>query len=309
VAKDAHPDNGWFVFGVVRDPRTRLFSAWEDKLLLHEPGFRWARDKPWFPEFPRDAETIVADFARFVDAALELPTLRLFEDDHFRSQVGTLLPETIPYSRIYPIEEMAQLRTDLSRHVEALGWTEPLNFRRSNDNPLRATAAVFAAGVAAKVEQLYAEDFAAFGDFWDLARIDAMPDWTPAQLHEAQVRASIGRRLGDVRHIALDYRRKAEEAAAHVETLQRDRMKLDRRLTAVEGRLTKVESRLTKLGSRLSGFGTRLTTIERKAKRAVREQQRAAARRPRARARRFAGRVARLLRLRAPSGSRVRTGP
>ena len=31
------PDEGWFVFGVVRHPTARLFSAWQSKLLLREP--------------------------------------------------------------------------------------------------------------------------------------------------------------------------------------------------------------------------------------------------------------------------------
>ena len=37
------PANGWFVFGVVRDPRLRLFSAWQDKYLLRAPGWRSVR--------------------------------------------------------------------------------------------------------------------------------------------------------------------------------------------------------------------------------------------------------------------------
>lgn len=28
----------WFVFGVIRDPRLRMFSAWQDKYLLRNPG-------------------------------------------------------------------------------------------------------------------------------------------------------------------------------------------------------------------------------------------------------------------------------
>ena len=31
------PENGWFVFTVVRHPAARLFSAWQSKLLLREP--------------------------------------------------------------------------------------------------------------------------------------------------------------------------------------------------------------------------------------------------------------------------------
>ena len=33
------PENGWFVFAVVRHPAARLWSGWQSKFLLHEPHF------------------------------------------------------------------------------------------------------------------------------------------------------------------------------------------------------------------------------------------------------------------------------
>lgn len=310
TARQIHPDNGWFVFGVVRDPYSRLFSAWQDKLLLNEPGFRWAREELWFPQPPSDAETIVSEFARFVDIALSSPEPRLFENDHFRSQVDALLLGTVPYSRIYSMDETAQLRTDLTEHVRELGWTDPLEFRRSNGNPLRANARVFADGVRDKIDMLYAADLEAFGGMWDFARIETAPAWTPVEIREAQVRAKLGRRLGDVRHLALGQRRQAQQAAEQVEKLQRRRKTLEGRLAKLETQFSQVETRLSKLGDRLAKadgrltkmdgrltkMGNRLTAVESKVKQVVQEQRRIAARRPVARARRLARPVARRLR-------------
>ena len=213
LSAEIHPDNGWFVFGVIRDPRSRLFSAWQDKVLLQYPAYRRWASEPWYAPRPgEDAQAINAQFAEFVDAALTMKRFPPRENTHFRSQVDGLDLGRIPYTKIYPIEQLGDLRTDLSRHVEALGWTEPISFRRSNETPLRANAACFAGDVKAKVEQWYADDFAEFGEHFDFARIEKVPEWTAAELREVQVRTALHRRLGDVRQIALNQRKRAEEA-------------------------------------------------------------------------------------------------
>jgi hypothetical protein len=208
-----HPDNGWFIFGVVRDPRVRLFSAWQDKLLMQAPAYRWLRDEPWYPNIPNDADEIVADFARFVGAAASDPEFRLLRDTHFRSQKKALLWGAVPYSRIYPIEALDELRGDLERHTKSLGWDGPLHFRRGNETPLKANSAVFADGVREKIENIYATDFECFGEFWDFARISAVPEWDPATVHEVRSRAELGRRVADVRQIALHHRKRANREA------------------------------------------------------------------------------------------------
>src|SRR3712207_8163569 len=64
---EVSPDNGWFIFAVVRHPAARIWSAWQSKLLLREPA--WAERfgaEPWFPRVPERTEDIAEDFARFV---------------------------------------------------------------------------------------------------------------------------------------------------------------------------------------------------------------------------------------------------
>jgi hypothetical protein len=216
VRSEIHPDNGWFIFGVIRDPRSRLFSAWQDKVLLAYPGssYRVWSTESWYPARPgEDAETINRQFAEFVDAAVADAPFAPRRNTHFRAQTDSLDTGRIPFTAIYPIEKLGQLRDDLARHVAALGWTEPITFRRDNETPLPANAAVFAGEVKAKVEQWYASDFAEFGEHFDFSRIEAAPEWTPAQLREVQVRAALHRRLGDVRELALEYRQRADENA------------------------------------------------------------------------------------------------
>ena len=231
IAAGIHPDNGWFVFGVARDPWSRLFSAWQDKILLQYPAYRWAETKPWYAHFPDGrAEQINADFARFVDAAVTDRKFPLLTNTHFRLQSAALDTDVVPFSHIYPIEKLGELRKDLAAHVESLGWREPIVFQRSNDTPLKANAAVFAGDVRAKVESWYAADFAQFGEFFDFARIEANPEWTEAQLREVQVRTSLNRRLGDVRKIALDYQKKAKDAKAEADAATKRADELERQL-------------------------------------------------------------------------------
>jgi hypothetical protein len=224
---EIHPDNGWFVFAVTRDARSRLFSAWQNKLLVENPGYTHYRGESWYPRHPLTAETVVADFARFVDLLLNEPDHRIQGDPHFRDQTTMLQPDDVPYSGIYDIREFKRLRADLEAHLAAIGWTGELWLPNMNDTPLRTNAAPFANGVRERVEKIYAADFARFGDRWDFAAIEAAPDWTEAELERAELMAVAGRRIGDVRDSAIKFRaagaaqrRRATEQKERADALQ-----------------------------------------------------------------------------------------
>ncbi len=213
MRSEIHPDNGWFTFAIARDPRSRFFSAWQDKLLMQNPGYRRYRGEPWYPTVPRDATEIISAFARFVDAASSPEGIDLLsKDTHFRRQVNLLKLDKIPYSHVYQIEEFSTLRADLERHLAPLGWSEPVRFRQSNHTPLRANGAAYPDDVRRKVESIYAADFKEFGSHWDFSRIATAPEWSAATVRETQVRGELGLRLGEVRDIALYYRREAKRA-------------------------------------------------------------------------------------------------
>jgi Sulfotransferase family len=62
-------EDGWFRFSIVRHPATRLWSAWQSKLLLREPRFvEDFGEAPWFPRVPERPADLVEDFRRFVAA-------------------------------------------------------------------------------------------------------------------------------------------------------------------------------------------------------------------------------------------------
>src|SRR5688572_1217389 len=81
------PDNGWFIFAVVRHPTARLFSAWQSKLLLREPW--WEENfgsEPWFPRVPANSDELVEDWLTFARAAADDPEQRIMRNRHFGPQ-------------------------------------------------------------------------------------------------------------------------------------------------------------------------------------------------------------------------------
>ena len=211
-----HPDNGWLIFAVVRDPRSRMFSAWQNKLLFHNAGYAKWRREPWYPRDGFDAASIVAEFARFVDALDADPSHPLLlEDNHFRSQTRLLRLDHLTYSRIYDISEIAAAVADVQAHLATLGLSAPeFPLERANDTPLKANASVIDPAIRGKIERIYAEDFERFGDRWDFTKIAAARAWTQADLDQASVRATLGQRITELRELAVTHRRRAEKEHA-----------------------------------------------------------------------------------------------
>lgn len=224
-----HPDNGWFIFAVVRDPRSRMFSAWQNKLLFHNAGYARWRGESWYPRGGFDAGSIVADFARFV-AALDADPKHplLVDDNHFRSQTLLLRLDRLTYSRIYDIAEISAAVNDLQAHLAALGIPAPeFPLERANDTPLPANASVIDAAIRARIERIYAEDFGRFGDRWEFRKIAAARAWTQADLDQARLRATLGGRITELRELALTHRRRAENERATVEELRASAERLE----------------------------------------------------------------------------------
>jgi hypothetical protein len=217
-----HPDNGWFVFAVTRDPRSRLFSAWQSKLLLENPGYTRYLKARWYPRHPLDAGTVVEDFAKFVDLLEHAaPDHRIRRDPHFGDQVDLLYSDVVTYTEIYDTRELGRLRTDIERHLASVGWSGELRLPKLNDTPLRVNARPFADGIRERIEKIFARDFDRFGERWDFGRIQAGPEWTDADLRAAELAAGYGRRLGYLRSQALTFRAQADAERQRADTLER----------------------------------------------------------------------------------------
>lgn len=211
------PENGWFVFGVVRDPRPRVFSAWQNKLLMRNPAYTHWQDEPWYPRVPQTPQDVVEDFAKFVDLMHTHPDARVLDDAHFTPQVRSLSEHIVTYSKIYQISELGSMQADLEAHVRALGWTGDVRLRKSNDTPLRATADVFAAPVLERVDAYFREDLERFGDLWDIGRLESVPPWSNEAMAGVRAQIALSERINEL--IAL-----AKEACAGTTTRQAERI-------------------------------------------------------------------------------------
>ncbi|HJQ06361.1 MAG TPA: sulfotransferase family 2 domain-containing protein [Nocardioides sp.] len=202
-----HPENGWFIFAVVRDPRLRVFSAWQNRLLMEHPISQQYREQWWYPRHPLTRETVLEDFAKFAELLETEPEHKLrVKDPHFRDQVELLVEDGVPYSRIYEIGEMKQLTSDLSAHLRAQGHSGELYLPRANPTPLHAVPELFAGGVKERLERVFAADFERFGHLWDFSRVEKAEPWAEHQLISCETESALGLRIAKVHALARQQR-------------------------------------------------------------------------------------------------------
>jgi len=216
-----NPEHGWFIFAVVRDPRLRVFSAWQNKILIETPhSQRWSRES-WYPRHSLTQEGVVEDFAKFVDFLEQSPEHQLrATDPHFRDQVELLAEDVIPYTRIYEISEIGQLKDDLGAHLGSQGRPADARIPRANSTPLRPIGAVFGNGVKEQLDRIYAADLERFGHLWDFSKTEAAGPWTTKDLAACEYEIALGHRLSDLWHQNKNRGLALERAEARIQKLE-----------------------------------------------------------------------------------------
>ncbi len=209
------PDEGWFVFGVVRHPTARLFSAWQSKLLLREPW--WVAqfgDADWFPRIPRTGEDIVEDFTRFARSIAREPD-QVIRNRHFAPQRRLLAAGRMRYSRIYRTSELPELLEDFERHLHARGWDgQRLTLLRTNETPLPAIPTVFGPEVLEASRSLYKVDFGAFGyEDGVPGGLDPSAGYSDSAVAEIARLIERSERIGDLSRRAVQLRLELKEEA------------------------------------------------------------------------------------------------
>ena len=193
------PENGWFVFAVVRHPAARLWSGWQSKFLLHEPHFFKHFPEATWPRIPTSTSDVVEDFHTFVRSLAADPTAPIFHDRHFRSQSRLLRTDRVPYSRVYQTAQFGELMRDLEAHLRPLGLERMPALRRSNETPLPPVEQLFTAEVVDTLQKHYAADFEQFG-YPDVVPAGLAPsgEYSAAELAEVGRLAERAERFGDL---------------------------------------------------------------------------------------------------------------
>jgi hypothetical protein len=182
---------GWFRFTVLRHPARRAWSAWQSKVLLHEPQFleRFG-DAAWFPGRPESAEAVVELFRGFV-AALGAATVEsdglgptltdAIYNSHWapqRTLLGAVADELDHIGRVEDIDPTLKL---LTAHLEPFGVT-PRTPDRMNVSTLPFHDALLDATSIETLNVLFAGDYEAFGyeplDSVAPASAGSVADWS-----------------------------------------------------------------------------------------------------------------------------------
>ena len=201
---------GWLRFSLVRNPATRLWSAWLSKLLLREPRFvdQYGAE-PWFPRVPENGEEIVADFRRFVRAVGE----QRASDVHWAVQAD--LVEQLPLNHVGRVEQIADTLALLRRHVGSERW--PRERRDHNRSRIGLPEHAYDPAAAAALRRHFELDFTAFG--YD----DALPgpgfvpreawlEQVEGQLEAMRATVEERARLGELHRLASRSQRRLEDA-------------------------------------------------------------------------------------------------
>ncbi len=250
---DISPENGWFVFALVRDPWSRFWSAWESKFLVrHNSYLRRFADEPFFPRVPRHAEEVVEDFRRFVELHPWTTDERLMSDVHFWPQARSVLVDRVPYTRIYDVRQFGELTSDLHAHLHGLGLDSELYAPRANETPLGLTREVMSGGVKEAIEYHYSDDFDLFGDRWSFEDLKFVPDgWNADALAHAEYHTVANEWIGELSDRAREHRARARqhresagEHRARVGELSRERGRLESELRRERHRARELEQEL-----------------------------------------------------------------
>ena len=140
---------------VVRNPYTRLVSAWKNRILICAPGQvrLYVKIKGHLPEYGRKS---LISFEEFVDHIAQTDLSKC--DLHWRRQVDHIFSKALNFTHIGKLERMEET---LQRFQHHLGLVEPLSVGRKNTTA--AGDVDFAQSLADKIYFLYQEDFEAFG--------------------------------------------------------------------------------------------------------------------------------------------------
>jgi len=149
-------------FAVVRNPYQRIFSAWQSKLLIHEPQQLSPYRGCAFFDIPMESP---GDIARGFEGFLEYLASNDppdYGDPHWTPQVDLLRPDALQYTCVAQIEKKEPLLAAFKHHF-GNSFVNPFAGSRANESLLHYSPRFFPERAESLIRQLYAEDFERFG--------------------------------------------------------------------------------------------------------------------------------------------------
>ncbi len=148
-------------FCVVRNPYSRLLSAWSSKIRLREPSFTWVWDKV-AAHAGSDPDSCPS-FESFVNWICETNEPAL-ANPHWQPMTYQLLPDLVQYTNILHTESLEQELEDVLVKLGADASAKSILSRFATNESLPVNwRSFYNAELADSVAQYYAEDFRRFG--------------------------------------------------------------------------------------------------------------------------------------------------
>ena len=150
----------FFTFALVRNPYSRLVSAFESKIRLGEPGLRELFGRRWAAATP--GADVREAFAAFVRQDLEGLVSSSMEH-HFVSQHRLLMRQIIPYTKIFQVEQFREFETAFFAHLRGKGAQALPKFKDWNRSSYPDWRLYYDEPSAERVFELFEPDFQPYG--------------------------------------------------------------------------------------------------------------------------------------------------
>ena len=153
---EALTSDEWMRLAIIRDPYARLYSAWESRILLDNPGQWQSFPQPDLVRIDGRID-VTESFRTFVATMVEHRGIWQ-ADPHFAQQVHVLALDEIDYTDLVTTSQLNLLFERLSERVG-----RPITARKSNEGLSIKPEQAYDAATAALVEQLYDLDLERLG--------------------------------------------------------------------------------------------------------------------------------------------------
>jgi hypothetical protein len=164
-------ESNFFSFGLVRNPYSRIFSAWQSKILLQEPLQIILFKEKSFLNLPiENISDIKFAFESFLEEILLEKNISNY-DPHWAPQSLLLRPDLIQYKIISKIEDTQDLELFLKNHLAA-SFVNPFLNKSYNKSIIPYSHKFISNRAAEIINLIYEEDFSLFGYSKDILSSD-----------------------------------------------------------------------------------------------------------------------------------------
>ena len=151
----------WWRVGALRSPYARLYSSFENRILMQAPSV--LSPEAW--DLVQDVRVdglidIAATFRRFVHAMRGRPDL-FFVDDHFTGQFGAVRDDHVRYTHFFRVDKPGEM-DNFARHLSERAGKQ-IVAKRLNEGLGIKYHHVMDAETARVIEEIFADDFNRYG--------------------------------------------------------------------------------------------------------------------------------------------------